>query len=231
MRLRFFAQGLAVYKPGVRCRSSRFFIGGANGRSWRLPRDRRSAWWRLLQMLLAPLHVAMVLVAPLHPPVYQQQPTITMWAESADGDLGDHDIYGFEEVNLPPLPNGQHITLREMEQPEHDPTSGENDIDDLSADDDASAAMWRKIERCDFCLAKFGTRKRLSTCQVIAVNLTNHFRFAWQTWPTSRKTAMTRRTATARSPASVARSGPRQPQCAIGSPITLTTSADRVCSS
>ena len=114
-----------------------------------------------LNTMLQLLPFAMVFVAPpLQRPAHQQQHTITMWVESATGDLGDHDIYGFEEVNLPPLPNGRHITLREMEQPEHDPTSAEDDIDYLPVDDDASAAMWRKIERCDFC-RRFGTRKQL----------------------------------------------------------------------
>lgn len=56
--------------------------------------------------------------------------------------LGDHDVYGFEAVELPALPCGSRLLLRELESqasPAFD--------DDVQDEEEASAEMWRKIQK------------------------------------------------------------------------------------
>ena len=59
----------------------------------------------------------------------------SMWSGSAG--LGGHDIYGFEEVALPPLPSGARLVIEEMKAESHDEAS----------DDSEEGVMWRRIQR------------------------------------------------------------------------------------
>ena len=74
-----------------------------------------------------------------------------------EGGEPEQDVYGFEEVELPPLPSGVHLTLEEGKQ-------SELDTADYSwASDEEEARMWRKIEtyvtrhEADFDVGDYGT--------------------------------------------------------------------------
>ena len=74
-----------------------------------------------------------------------------------EGGKPEQDVYGFEEVELPPLPSGVHLTLEEGKQ-------SELDTADYSwASDEEEARMWRKIEtyvtrhEADFDAGDYGT--------------------------------------------------------------------------
>jgi predicted nicotinamide N-methyase len=54
--------------------------------------------------------------------------------------LGDHDIYGFEDVLLPPLPSGKELVISE------DAAFVRNTCIDEDEEDDESAMLWRKIQ-------------------------------------------------------------------------------------
>ena len=52
-----------------------------------------------------------------------RSPAPVMW--SGDGGLGSHDIYGFEEFELPSLPSGERLALREVDTTSPPLPSGE----------------------------------------------------------------------------------------------------------
>ena len=58
-----------------------------------------------------------------------------MWSGAAG--QGEQDIYGFEDVDLPPLPSGARLVIEEMGAESHDDAGDGGDED----------AMWRRIQR------------------------------------------------------------------------------------
>ena len=65
-----------------------------------------------------------------------------MWADAGANNASQHDIYGFEEVVLPPLPSGETLFLAEME------TLASNNLEgDDGVATEGSSDIWRKIER------------------------------------------------------------------------------------
>ena len=59
-----------------------------------------------------------------------------MWSGSPG--LGGHDIYGFEEAVLPPLPSGARLVIEEMKAESHD---------EAVSDESEEEGMWRRIRR------------------------------------------------------------------------------------
>ena len=68
-----------------------------------------------------------------------------MFTESSG--RGEHDVYGFEDVELPPLPGGHRLVLRQMLSTCPHGDDGASDDDGDASADDEGAQMWRKIER------------------------------------------------------------------------------------
>ena len=74
-----------------------------------------------------------------------------MWLTSdqraADSEgFGTHDMYGFQEVTLPALPDGNRLQLTQLTA--H--CDNDDDDEDIWADSgwsDADAMVWRRIER------------------------------------------------------------------------------------
>ena len=67
-------------------------------------------------------------------------------------DFGTHDLYGFEEFELPALPGGKRLSLRTYigDSSEGAPAADEEDDDDVWASgawSDEDASMWRRIEQ------------------------------------------------------------------------------------
>ena len=69
-----------------------------------------------------------------------------MFKPSEDGD-GLHDVYGFEERQLPPLPNGKSLKLlqRDLPEPSMWQVARENSSERCTEAEDA--AMWAKLSR------------------------------------------------------------------------------------
>ena len=62
---------------------------------------------------------------------------LQMWVGTAG--MGEHDVYGFEPVELPLLPSGERLSLKEMRQPE--------EVEHHTDDDGDDVQMWHRIQQ------------------------------------------------------------------------------------
>ena len=99
-----------------------------------LAREREMLGARLLSGLLGGL-LSGASAYHAHAPGTSRHAHPSMWSGSPG--LGGHDIYGFEEAVLPPLPSGARLVIEEMRAESHDE----------AASDSEEEHLWRRIQR------------------------------------------------------------------------------------